>query len=78
MNTKRIDQLSDTLKEIVDNSSHINQGKIVRQFQEKLSDMAQSLAVTESNAKYLSMKTINVTSDVLLAKLVNKENLDNA
>lgn len=66
-------QLSTTLEQIAIGSSHINQCGKIRQFVQQLSTMAQNLNAAESNAKYESVKTINVSSEVLFAKLI-KEN----
>lgn len=70
-NTNRISQLTATLTEIAQNSNHINQGEKVREFQQKISGLAnENLKASESNAKYISRKTINVSSDLMMAKLV--------
>lgn len=41
----------------------------MRQFEQQLVELAKDLKAAESNAKYISTKTINVSSDVMLAKL---------
>lgn len=66
----RLLQMADTIAVLVDGGQHLNQGPVVREFNQIIQRVSQNLNETVSNVKYLSEKTITVSSDVLMAKLL--------
>lgn len=60
--------LADTIALLIDGGQHFNQAPVVREFKQLITRLAQNLDEADASVKYLSEKTITVSSDVLMAK----------
>lgn len=68
----RLTQLSDKITAILDEARDIQQGPIVRELRQLLDRMVLKLNGAASIMKFLSEKTISVSSDVLMAKMLKQ------